>query len=153
MMVQNMQLFFLTEDRSITRKIFQLFEGDNDDLLGSVNFQDFHIIADRMTKSITDHEFLVVGKHHFDPILHNGLLSPLRAPFNFTRRFSVTYPDGKQPLQFVSSAVGSRRFTGDNSLLSQLLTTKSRALNGVDHRSPQPAFLKPVQAGNGRPAG
>ena len=74
MMVQNMQLFFLTEDRSITRKILQLFEGDNDDLLGSVNFQDFHIIADRMTKSITDHEFLVVAKHHFDPILHLSLI-------------------------------------------------------------------------------
>ena len=79
-----MPLFFLTEDRSITRKIFQLFEGNNDDLLGSVNFQDFHVIADRMTKSIADHEFLVIGKHHFDPILHNELLSSPRAPFNFT---------------------------------------------------------------------
>ena len=80
MTVQNMQLFLMTEDRGITRKILQLFEGDNDDLLGSVNFQNFHIIADRMTKSIADHEFLVIGKHHFDPILHN--LSPLRAPGN-----------------------------------------------------------------------
>ena len=82
--VPDMPLFFMTEDRGITRKIFQLFEGNNDDLLGSVNFQDFHVIADRMTKSITDHEFLVIGKHHFYPILHNGLLSSPRALFNFT---------------------------------------------------------------------
>ncbi len=72
-----MRLLFLTEDGGVTRKIFQLFERDDDDLLGSVNFQDFHIITDRMTKSVTDHEFLVIGKHHFDPILHNR--SPLRS--------------------------------------------------------------------------
>ena len=59
--------FLLLKTRGIARKILQLLEGNDDDLLGSVNFQDFHIIADRMTKSITDHEFLIVGKHHFDP--------------------------------------------------------------------------------------
>ena len=106
MMGPDMPLFFMTEDRSITRKIFQLFEGNNDDLLGSVNFQDFHVIADRMTKSITD-----IGvpryrsKHHFEPntaLWTSFLLLALHS--TSPDRFSATCLAVNDPLPFASLA-------------------------------------------------